>query len=184
MNLNNSLLTDFTPFVIFYFALIVRILDNKELFLDTLLKRNKMRCEKVEKEECLMKWENPLAKAHHEFIFTNTSASVIIIIRIIFSLIYNIDFSIEKIIIAIIYFFFSLGVIFTGLKVDWKGIDSFFFSLIAMSIPYFCIFYISGIETLSFNIAFLNASIAIALMLGQHFLIKEKIISSFSNETH
>lgn len=159
---------DITPFVIFYVALFVRILDNREIF-SILFKHEELPdCEIIKQEGCPLKWENPMAKAHHEFIFTNISASFIIIGRLLLN---NdvLGFPRTTIWAAIRYLIFSFIVVVVGLKVDWKGVDSIFFSLIAMSVPFYYIFTISNYYP--FYIFSLRFPLGVSLINGLMFIL-------------
>lgn len=146
--MNESLVdftTDLIPFITYYIALLVRVLDNKAIFISLFFNGSIPTCERFESEGCPLDWENPLAKAHHEFIFINISASLIILIRFILkAMYYSQQISLTFIFISFFYLFYSIIILILGLMIKWTGIDSLFFSLIAMSIPYFCIFSLSN----------------------------------------
>ena len=150
-----ELFTDLTPFIIYYAALFVRIFDNLKIFKILFFEKKPLICEFKGDEDCPLNWENPMAKSHHEFIFTNVSVSFIIVVRYIFFIYGGETLRIYYLILALGYLLFSIVVIFIGLKIDWKGVDSIFFSLIAMSAPYFTIFTILNINLFTFfNLSF------------------------------
>jgi len=181
-----ELLPELVPFGIYYLAIAVRLLDSHTLFWNKFFYGKDPECEHIKEiKDCDAGLENPLAKAHHEFIFTNLAAAMVLQ----FDLHRRNAILPESVPLNYLtwvdaYLYFAIAIAVSGVLVKWKGVDSLFFSLYCMSVPMGVIFSLYdfweinwwGLPfplTLSYlNIMIISTIMGIHLILSYHYEVK------------
>lgn len=175
-----TLIPELTPFLVYYIALIVRILDSKHLFWSSYVYGINPECLYHDNlEDCNARLENPLAKSHHEFIFINIATTIVTL----YNFHYSPDAGNLSFEFALGYLLYTFFISVVGLRINWSGVDSLFASLYAMSATYGVLFTLYGFWEVNYKFI-IDMPLPVALTLihailatifqGIHFLAKRK----------